>query len=322
MMNNANIYKDVNNTVITERQLSELVENSLNGLTIAVNKIKALKSKIDEACVTAEGLTPDKQIKKETKPWLWFTVDDDEKTIENIQNYLVNSKKAIVGLAGAQKEAQEVISSILESQQQLAKEMKYLHGLGIVNLHQCRFVSESITLRLHRGSEGELTEAEKDCLNNVLADLERQEEYLRTLGDVRANRDLIEANKIRIDKVDDSIREIIASDTQQEVELGKQRAKDKEHDDALEAQRAKDKEHDDALEAQRAKDKEHDDALEAQRARDKEHDARLDAHERQIADLYTRLGCGDIDGVPVWMKVAVCVSVVLSAAALVVALVK
>ncbi len=242
---NAGVSFAVDGKAVTESELRLIVTGSLEKIDKLTVDLSSVEQTIEKALNDAkalsgdkpEGYTGNKESVKDLAPverrrvWsLGIKVIDDEQSFGKLKSMLKSTAEVLKDVAGAQYDADKILSDILKYQRDLANEMKFLYGLAAVNAHQCDWVAQSITLRLQKAGRGELNEAEKECLNNVLQDIKTKREFfaLNTVGEAH------------------------------EKALEEQRKKDVEHDAELERQRGKDDEHDSELERQRKKDDEHD----------------------------------------------------------------
>lgn len=289
-------FVDEHNVAISESEFVRRVTGAETRISEISRNLADLKSKIDGAYDKVKSLSDkdsDVNVHQITVVKNWGV--DNEKTIGRIRDYLIRANEAVLGIADAQRDAEMVVTNILKYQQELADEMKYLFGIGMVNLHQCRFVSKSITLRLHRASDGELDEAEKECLINVLQGLRKQEEYFKTISglsdDISENRERVDTAITRIDCINDL-------DEKQEKELARQRDVDKEHDAALAERRERDKVHDKRLDDQEAK---------------------LDDLVRRIESLSKRVEFLEKDRSLIFVKIAACISFIIAMVAMILA---
>ena len=242
---NVGVSFSVDGKAVTESELRLIVTGSLEKIDKLTADLSSVEQTIEKALNDAkalsgdkpEGYTGNKKSVKDLAPverrrvWsLGIKVIDDEKSFKDLKKALESTVGVLKDVAGAQYDADKILSDILKYQRDLANEMKFLYGLAAVNAHQCDWVAQSITLRLQKAGRGELNDAEKECLNNVLQDIKTKREFfaLNTVGEAH------------------------------EKALEEQRKKDIEHDAELERQRGKDNEHDSELERQRKKDDEHD----------------------------------------------------------------
>jgi len=119
-------------------------------------------------------------------------------------------------------------------------------------------------LRLQDVKDGEISDAEKEHLNDLLSQLSQQ---ARHLGEVASLGDKVSENREAIENL-----KVAASG----------------HDQALDSQRKKDVEHDEELEK-------HDEELKRQRDKDDRHDKELEkhgielAHQRKEIDEHDRI---------------------------------
>ena len=231
-------------------------------------------------------------------------VIDNEKTFGRLKDALVKVAGNVTDVVSAQRDAEMVIAKILKFQHDIGEEMKLLLGFGVANIHACRFVEKEIMLRLNDAKDGEISSAERQHLNDLLAQLEQQERHfseVASLGDkVSENREAIENLKVA------------ASD--HDLALDSQRKKDVEHDVELEK-------HDEELKRQRKKDDKHDEELE-------KHDIELerlskngDDHDIILKELSERVTQLEHCPVPMWFKASIVFSVIASICALAVSLV-
>ena len=245
---NVGVSFSVDGKAVTESELSLIVTGSLEKIDKLTENLSSVEQTIKQALNDAkvlsgdkpEGYTGDKKSVEDLAPverrrvWsLGIKVIDDEKSFRKLKSMLKSTAEVLKDVAGAQYNADKILSDILNYQRDLANEMKFLYGLAAVNAHQCDWVAQSITLRLKKAGRGELNDAEKECLNNVLQDIKTKREFfaLNTVGEAH------------------------------EKALEEQRKKDIEHDAELKRQREKDDTHDAELKRQREKDDAHDHRL-------------------------------------------------------------
>lgn len=230
---------------VAEGELSLVIKRSLDHIKKLTGDLKPVKEKIENAIKDAKVLTGesvenysgDKKDIATLAPverrriWsLGIKVIDDEQSFGELKKMLKSTAEVLKDVAGAQYDADMILSEVLEYQRGLAREMKFLYGLAAVNAHQCDWVAKSITLRIKRAGRGELNEEEIECLNNVL-------------HDIKTKHDFFSLNK---------------TDEAHEKALEDQRKKDVEHDAELKRQREVDDTHDAELKRQRMRDDEHD----------------------------------------------------------------
>lgn len=235
----------VDGRAVTEGELDLVVKRSLDNIEKLTGDLKSVEEKIENAVKDARILTGDsvKNYSGNKTPitglapverrriWsLGIKVIDDEKSFDKLKEMLRSTAEVLKDVAGAQYDADKILSDVLTYQRELAGEMKILYGLAAVNAHQCDWVARSITLRLKKASQGELNKEEIECLNNVLQDIKTKHEFFA----------------------------LNMTDEAHEKALEEQRKKDIEHDAELKRQREKDDTHDAELKRQRDKDDEHD----------------------------------------------------------------
>lgn len=235
----------VDGRVVTEGELDLVVKRSLDNIEKLTGDLKSVEEKIENAVKDAKILTGDSvknysgnktpitELAPVERRRIWslgIKVIDDEKSFGKLKEMLRSTAEVLKDVAGAQYDADKILSDVLTYQRELAGEMKILYGLAAVNAHQCDWVARSITLRLKKASQGELNKEEIECLNNVLQDIKTKHEFFA----------------------------LNMTDEAHEKALEEQRKKDDEHDAELKRQREKDDTHDAELERQRKKDDEHD----------------------------------------------------------------
>ena len=281
----------VNGVQVNGGEFAKIISTSLEKISGIANNLQAIDNKIDKALKDAKVLTGEKVEGYEGKLTdigglspverrrIWSfgaKVIDDEQSFDKLKVVLKDTANVVKEVAGAQYDADQVLADVLQYQRDLANEMQYLYGIAAINMEQCQWVAESITLRIKRASQGELNNAEIECLNNVLKTLEIQRSNFQAIGNVGEG---VQAN-----------RESIA---QMQVTA-------QAHGRAIEEQRVKSQQRDQELERQRNKDVEHDKELLRQKEKDVEHDQKLAGLERRIGSLESA-------SVPMWVKIAVIV---------------
>lgn len=235
----------VDGRAVTEGELDLVVKRSLDNIEKLTCDLKSVEEKIENAVKDAKILTGDSvknysgnktpitELAPVERRRIWslgIKVIDDEKSFGKLKEMLRSTAEVLKDVAGAQYDADKILSDVLTYQRELAGEMKILYGLAAVNAHQCDWVARSITLRLKKASYGELNKEEIECLNNVLQDIKTKHEFFA----------------------------LNMTDEAHEKALEEQRKKDDEHDAELKRQREKDDTHDAELERQRKKDDDHD----------------------------------------------------------------
>jgi len=275
----------VNGKPVPSSELEKSVQVSIDHIANLTQDLTLVEQRIDRAfkdakALAGEGPSADGKVKaikdlKLEKDWhIWslgMDVVDDEKSFESIKGSLQATANVLKEVAGAQFDADKILADVLTYQKDLAKEMKNLYALAVVNAHQCDWVARSITLRLQRASQGELNEAEIECLNGVLQDMRAKLAYYSEMQDLSE----------KVSQNQTGIREIRQAGAEQNKVLESQKTRVEEQGLELARQREKDKEHDAELDRQRSKDAEHDERLE---------------------DLHKRLLAIEQGGVPLWVK--------------------
>lgn len=239
----------VNGATVTGSEFQKIIDTSLSKISTLTENITQVEERISNAVKDAkvlsgevvEGYDGKKSSIGDLSPverrriWsLGIKVIDDEKSFDKLKSMLKDTASVLKDVAGAQYDADKVLADVLSYQRDLANEMQYLYGIAAVNMDQCRWVAESITLRIKRASQGELNEAEIECLNNVLKDLEVQRKHFQDMGSLGSR---IQTNR-------DEIVKIREQSERHSQELEGQRKKDVEHDRELARQRDRDVKHD------------------------------------------------------------------------------
>lgn len=229
---------------------------------------------------------------------IWGTVNH-EKNFDALKSQLTSVAEVLKDVADSQFDAENVISDVLSYQADIANGMKFLLGVAAVNSYQCNWMVNLITMRIKQASKGELNQAEVECLNDVLKDLQVKQDHFKAIGDLSGQ---VSDTALRLGAYETILSAQVKKGAAHDVELEHQRKRDDEHDAVLSKheQKLKDLEeveervnenagkiglHDSALKSQVETDARHDKELDRQRDRDKVHDARLDDHERRIAAM-------------------------------------
>lgn len=230
---------------VAEGELNLIIKRSLDHIKKLTDDLKPIKEKIENAIKDAKVLTGEsvenysgdkKDITKlapveRRRIWSFgIKVIDDEQSFGELKKMLKSTAEVLKDVAGAQYDADMILSEVLEYQRELAREMKFLYGLATVNAHQCDWVAKSITLRIKKAGRGELNEEEIECLNNVLQDIKTKREFFALNMTNEAHEKALEDQRKK--------------DSEHDAELKRQREKDDTHDAELERQRKKDDDHD------------------------------------------------------------------------------
>lgn len=242
----------INGVAVSQGEFQEKVDGSLSKISTLTEKISEVEKRIEDAVKDAKVLTgehvddykgnvsniADAAPVERRRIWsLGIKVIDDEKSFDKLKTVLQETASVLKEVAGAQYDADKVLKDVLTYQKDLAHEMQFLLGIGAVSLDQCQWVAKSVTLRIHRAAQGELNDAEVQCLNHVLADLETQSRQFHAMGNLGSR---IQNNK-------DDIQKIQELGERHSQDLERQRKKDVEHDKELSRQREVDLKHDQQL---------------------------------------------------------------------------
>lgn len=257
------------------------IMGSLTRLSALSRQESEVRTRIDQVLEKSATNTSEIADLKCAKDWHVWTfgkeVVDNEGTFARLKDALVKVAGNVTDVVSAQRDAEKVIAKILRFQHDIGEEMKLLLGFGVANIHACRFVENEIMLRLNDAKEGEISDAERQHLNDLLAQLAQQEKHF---GEVASLGDKVSENREAIENL-----KVAASD----------------HDLALDSQRKKDVEHDLELEK-------HDEELDRQRKKD-------DDHDRLIKELSEKVSQLTNVTVPFWIKLMLIVNLLLSLAA-------
>lgn len=252
----------VNGVTVSREEFQRTIDKSLLNISTLTTTMTKVEGRIDKAVKDAKVLAGESVVDYHGKMTniddltpaerkiLFFNVYDDEESFEKLKSVLKATATVVKDIAESQFDADKVLMEVLSYQRDIANEMKFLYGIAAVNSHQCRWVAESITKRIKGLSQGELNDAEIECLNNVLKDLELQRKHFSDFVNLGSR---IQNNK---------------DDIQKMQELGERHSQD--------------------LERQREKDVEHDKELSRQRDRGARHDQLLTDLEKRVAFLEAR----------------------------------
>ena len=227
-----------------------------------------------------------------------------------------NAESMKIGLFSRSKAKTDAVASALlrtnEAVAELAKLQKEVITFTCVSVEFARVMHETMAKMMvgeFRDTNGNLRKLDKNTqefAQHILDEADRfvkkqqavENELNRQAESINAVAKVAEDNRKRLIEKDDL---------------------DKVHDRRLDAKDAKDIEHDKRLSAKDVKDVEHDRRLNEKDEIDKKHDERLDAkdtkdveHDRRLDDLAKRLKEIESITIPLWMKITVIISFVLS----------
>ena len=293
---------------VADKLRPDIIE-SLTRLSALSRQESEVQTRIDQVLEKADTNKKEIADLKCAKDWHVWTfgkeVIDNETTFARLKDALVKVAGNVTDVVSAQRDAERVIAKILKFQHDIGEEMKLLLGFGVANIHSCRFVEKEIMLRLNGAKDGEISEAERQHLNDLLAQLEQQE---RHFGEVALLGDKVSENR-------ESIENLKVAASGHDQALDSQRKKDVKHDEELEK-------HDEELKRQRDKDDRHDKELEKHGIELAHQRKEIDEHDRIIKELLERLARPEEESMPMWIKVSIIFSAIVSICALAISLLK
>lgn len=146
-------------------------------ITNAVSRAKEAKKLADEAS-------------KKNAGWSFFGSDKKE-AIEALQSAAISQANALSDSVDANKE-------LFNNQRKMSEALRYLFGLGVVNMAANRTVVRELELKLKNASQEELSELARQEITNVILQLRAQEDMQYKLE----NHDrILREHKVGIDKI-------------------------------------------------------------------------------------------------------------------------
>ena len=285
---------------ITLSEIPSYIEKCINQLQELEKKVKAS----EEAGRLAAKEAKEAENKKATFAF-YESKEKEQAVIQALQTSGVAQAEAIETFSEAQKLTFDYLSDVM-------KVLRGLFVLGCASLAKNRVVVRELEARLRGDSEAQINELARQELESLMMQLNEQRDILERQEKLGANQ-REQAELISINK--DSIQKNKEKNVLQDQELERQAAKVEEHNKRLNDKDAKDVEHDRRLNEKDEKDKRHDERLDDKDAKDIQHDKRLD-------DLSIRVKKLESTKIPLWMKITVILSFVLSVISIFISLAK
>lgn len=232
----------INGQVVTADNLPEAVSEAMTKISDFSKRLGgALSAIADAEGKAAKNYDAAKQYKVVMNAHWWRS------DTVNTKDSLMNLRKVLEDVAGnlhtvadCQKISDEVIADVLNYQATLADQMRFLYGVGVVNMTACQMVSKQIVERFDKGaSDGDIDEVERKCLQGVLDDLRVQEENFRKFGMISAG----------FKNLEERLESKGVKDLEQDRRLAQKDRKDEEHDRRLNDKDKQDKLHDERIAA-------------------------------------------------------------------------
>ncbi|MFI3265295.1 MAG: hypothetical protein SNG38_08430 [Rikenellaceae bacterium] len=170
------IIEDVLPKIVEASKLSETIEVSQLPSSIAqtFNAIEKLDKNIQQAQKSANSARSLATETKNKSAGRSFIGDKKKEAIEHLQ--------IVVGeIASAQCEAVNAQSVIFENNKKMAESIRYLFGLGMMNIAANRTVVRELELRLRNATENELSELARQELISTINQLKSQENIVSRL---------------------------------------------------------------------------------------------------------------------------------------------
>ena len=277
-------------------------------------EVNAIASKANSAKASAQEVMSKAEDIDELKAGVFHR----KKTIEALQEGMVDSAKMQINMADtvmqitnvqgsmvkAQSETMDALKLTFDFDKEIANVTKYLFLLGCSSIAASQSVCRTLELKLKNASEEELSEYARQELENVVKNLKAQESMMQRQKQTQEDLDMvisvINDNKEKLKLHDEKIEEqgtLIAEGIQKDVEYNQRlhfrEEKDAEQDKKLEEVVAKEAEHDRRLDVGDRKDIEQDERLAAGDKKDEEQDERLAAGDKKDEEQDERLAAGD-----------------------------
>ena len=158
-------------------QLPKVISNTYSDISVINKKIKSAFSKAEDAKRLAD------EASEKSAAWSLFGADKKE-AIEALQ-------KSNVSLANALSENVDANEQLFQNQQKMAQGLRYLFGLGVMNIAANRMVVRELEMKLRDASKEELNDLARQEIQNLVLQLRAQEDM-----------------QCKIDKIEENIREI------------------------------------------------------------------------------------------------------------------
>lgn len=184
---------------ITDKDLPQVI-------TSTFNNISKLDKKICDSVKKAEN-AKDKayEASKKEAGWSWGGKAKKE-AIEALQDAMVTQADALSDSTDAHKE-------LFENQKKMAEAIRYLFGLGVMNIASNRTVVRQLEFQLRNASKEELSELARSEIENVILQLRAQEDMQKKIDNqdtiIREHRDCISSLHEEINRFENSCSNIL-----------------------------------------------------------------------------------------------------------------
>lgn len=184
---------------ITDKDLPQVITRTFNNISKldkkicdSVKKAENAKGKAYEASKKEAGWSLGGKAKKEA--------------IEALQDAVVTQADALSDSTDAHKE-------LFENQKKMAESIRYLFGLGVMNIASNRSIVRQLEFQLRNASEEELSELARREIENVILQLRAQEDMQKKIDNqdkiIREHRDSISSLHEEIDRFENSCSNIL-----------------------------------------------------------------------------------------------------------------
>lgn len=184
---------------ITDKDLPQVITRTFNNISKldkkicdSVKKAENAKGKAYEASKKEAGWSLGGKAKKEA--------------IEALQDAVVTQADALSDSTDAHKE-------LFENQKKMAESIRYLFGLGVMNIASNRSIVRQLEFQLKNASEEELSELARREIENVILQLRAQEDMQKKIDNqdeiIREHRDYISFLHEEINRFENSCSNVL-----------------------------------------------------------------------------------------------------------------
>ena len=184
---------------ITDKDLPQVITEAFNNISKLDKKIRDSVNKAKDA--------KDKAFETSKKDAGWSLGGKAKKdAIEALQDAVVTQADALSDSTDAHKE-------LFENQKEMAKSVRYLFGLGVMNIASHRSIVRQLELQLRNASEEELSELARREIENVILQLRAQEDMQKKIDNqdeiIREHRGYILSLHEEINRFENSCSNIL-----------------------------------------------------------------------------------------------------------------
>lgn len=184
---------------ITDKDLPQVI-------TSTFNNISKLDKKICDSVKKAEN-AKDKAYEASKKEAGWSLGGKAKKeAIEALQEAMITQADALSDSTDAHKE-------LFENQKKMAEAIRYLFGLGVMNIASNRTIVRQLEFQLRNASKEELSELARREIENVILQLRAQEDMQKKIDNqdtiIREHRDCISSLHEEINRFENSCSNIL-----------------------------------------------------------------------------------------------------------------